>query len=118
MIVYFSLYNNTHRFVQKLDTESIRLAGNEIEVSEPFVLITPTYSGGRPPKPVTRFLNNRINRELMLGVVGGGHWNFGSDFAKAADTISIKCSVPVLHRFNLLGTPKDVEIVKGLINVN
>ncbi|HIW90149.1 MAG TPA: class Ib ribonucleoside-diphosphate reductase assembly flavoprotein NrdI [Candidatus Corynebacterium avicola] len=128
-IVYFSsTTRNTDRFVQKLDIPSARLPlrrGDEpLTVDEPFVLVCPTYGGGasitgdnsRPvPKQVIQFLNDPSNRELLRGVIASGNINFGEDFCKAGDIISAKCKVPYLYRFELMGTPHDVErVTEGL----
>lgn len=95
-------------------------------VNEPFVLICPTYGGGvsiagKNPRPVPgqviRFLNDEHNRSLIRAVIASGNTNFGSDFGKAGDVISAKCNVPYVYRFELMGTPEDVETVReGLIS--
>ncbi|MCB0947812.1 MAG: class Ib ribonucleoside-diphosphate reductase assembly flavoprotein NrdI, partial [Mycobacterium sp.] len=52
-VVYFSsVSENTHRFVQKLGLPAIRIPlHGRIEVAEPYVLILPTYGGGRANGP-------------------------------------------------------------------
>lgn len=123
-IVYFSnVSENTHRFVQKLGLPAHRLpvrAGDPaLSVSRPYVLILPTYGGGKEggavPKQVIRFLNDPANRALIRGVIASGNTNFGATFCLAGDIIAHKCQVPVLHRFELLGTIEDVEsVIKSL----
>lgn len=120
LVVYFSsVSNNTHRFVEKLDARAVRLpllTGEEPpEMTEPFVLAAPTYgrpngSGAVPPQ-VVKFLNREANRRLLRGVIGAGNTNFGSAFCLAADRIAAKCDVPVLYKFELMGTPEDVRKV-------
>jgi protein involved in ribonucleotide reduction len=120
LVVYFSsVSNNTHRFVEKLDARAVRLpllTGEEPpEMTEPFVLVAPTYgrpngSGAVPPQ-VVKFLNREANRRLLRGVIGAGNTNFGSAFCLAADRIAAKCDVPVLYKFELMGTPEDVRKV-------
>lgn len=48
-LVYFSsVSENTHRFVQKLGIPAIRIPlHGRIEVDHPYVLLLPTYGGGR-----------------------------------------------------------------------
>lgn len=120
-IVYFSSTSeNTHRFVQKLGHPSSRIplrAGDaSLEVSEPYVLVLPTYGAGRDsgavPKQVIKFLNDERNRSFIRGVVSGGNTNFGAGFCLAGDIVSRKCQVPVLHRFEVLGTSDDVSLVQ------
>ena len=125
-IIYFSsVSGNTARFVEKLGlfAERIPLRAKEpqLEVTEPFVLITPTYGGGSMakavPKQVIRFLNNPDNRAQLRGVITSGNTNFGEAFCCAGPIIASKCGVPELYRFELLGTTRDVERVRaGLID--
>lgn len=124
-LVYFSsVSENTHRFVRKLDVPATRIplraADTPVRASEPFILVTPTYGGGSRkgadvPRQVIRFLNDPENRKLLRGVIASGNTNFGADFCRAGDVISEKCAVPVLYRFELLGTSEDVSSVRSLI---
>ncbi len=124
-LVYFSsVSENTHRFVQKLGLSATRIPlRGRIEVDEPYVLIVPTYGGGRAngpdpdaggyvPKQVIAFLNNEHNRSLIRGVIAAGNTNFGAEFCYAGNVISAKCDVPYLYRFELMGTLEDVEAVR------
>lgn len=121
-IVYFSsISGNTHRFVEKLGLPAKRIPLHAKEdplvVDEPFVLIVPTYGGGPEtkavPKQVIRFLNDEHNRTLCLGVIAAGNTNFGEAFCIAGDIIARKLQVPYLYRFELFGTPDDVNAVKS-----
>jgi protein involved in ribonucleotide reduction len=124
-IVYFSsVSENTHRFVQKTGIPALRIPLRAAETpalaTEPYVLITPTYGGGSRrgadvPKQVIRFLNNQDNRALLRGVIASGNTNFGADFCRAGEIVSEKCQVPLLYRFELLGTPLDVTEVQSLM---
>ena len=82
LLVYFSsVSGNTARFIEKLGLPARRIpllpTDPEIEVDEPFVLVTPTYGGGQGrgvekgavPKQVIRFLNDEKNRSLIRGVI-------------------------------------------------
>ena len=126
LIVYFSsVSENTHRFVEKLRMRSMRIPLIDREqtfrVDEPYVLICPTYGGGKSssavgggfvPKQVIRFLNSPHNRSYIRGVIAAGNTNFGEEFARAGDIISGKCAVPYLYRFELMGTDHDVTRVR------
>lgn len=125
-VVYFSnVSENTRRFVAKLGFPATRIplrAREEMpEMSEPFVLIVPTYGGclsvtGREgshvPQQVKRFLQNPRNRELTVGVIASGNSNFGTTYGIAGDVLAEKLSVPYLYRFELMGTPEDVACVR------
>lgn len=120
-IVYFSsVTENTKRFVDKLGYPSQRIGlkvkGNFLNIDYPYILITPTYKGGANtgavPRQVINFLNDEHNRNLCVGVISGGNINFNEDYNIASTIISQKLNVPILHRFELMGTPYDVETVQ------
>ena len=123
-LVYFSsVSENTHRFVQKLGLDATRIPlHGRSRVDEPYVLVLPTYGGGRAtpdvdaggyvPKQVIAFLNDEHNRSLLRGVIAAGNTNFGAEFGYAGDVVSRKCSVPYLYRFELMGTDDDVQAVR------
>lgn len=123
-LVFFSnVSNNTARFVEKLGIPALRIPiltkEQPLLVSEPFVLIVPTYGGGATkgavPVQVKKFLNNETNRSLARGVISGGNINFGAAFCIAGDEISRKLAIPYLYRFEILGTPEDVgNVIAGL----
>jgi protein involved in ribonucleotide reduction len=125
LIVYFSsVSENTHRFVEKLGLRARRIPlidrDGSFTVDEPYVLICPTYGGGKAsgeaggfvPKQVIKFLNDKANRSLIRAVIAAGNTNFGEEFCYAGDVISRKCRVPYLYRFELMGDSEDVERVR------
>ncbi|MFT4124926.1 MAG: class Ib ribonucleoside-diphosphate reductase assembly flavoprotein NrdI [Gordonia sp. (in: high G+C Gram-positive bacteria)] len=131
LIVYFSsVSENTHRFVEKLGMASVRIPlidrEGSFRVDEPYVLICPTYGGGKSssavgggfvPKQVIKFLNNPQNRAGIRAVIAAGNTNFGDEYCLAGDIISRKCRVPYLYRFELTGTAYDVKRVRaGLVD--
>ena len=121
-VVYFSsVSENTKRFVDKLEAQSVRIPIRTDEAAEfghdrDSVLVLPTYGGGNDnstvPKQVIKFLNNPDNRKHIKAVIAGGNTNFGSHFGKAGDIVADKLGVPVLYRFEITGTPEDVIEVK------
>ena len=119
-LVYFSsVSGNTHRFVEKLGLPAQRIPlypkDELLVMDEEFVLLVPTYGGGNGrgavPKQVIRFLNDERNRSRIRGVIGAGNTNFGEAYCLAGDIISAKCQVPHMYKFELLGTPRDVQRV-------
>lgn len=123
-LIYFSsASDNTHRFVSKLPVRSARIplltSEDTLRAVSPFVLVLPTYGGtsgkGAVPRQVIKFLNVEGNRRLLRGVIGAGNTNFGDTYCLAADIIAAKCNVPVLYRFELMGTSEDVDrVTRGL----
>ncbi|CAC13713.1 RIBONUCLEOPROTEIN NRDI [Mycoplasmopsis pulmonis] len=124
-VVYFSsISNNTHRFIQKLNYENLRIPVNMEEsvfVDKDYVIFVPTYSGGGEftqgavPKQVIKFLNNEKNRSFCRGVIASGNTNFGNTFAIAGPILSKKLNVPLLYQFELLGTSEDVKNVQNIL---
>ena len=125
-IVYFSnVSENTRRFVDKLRTPAVRIPVRPREprpvVSDPYVLIVPTYGGcvditgsrgASVPRQVVAFLNDQHNRSLCRGVIAAGNSNFGSACGVPGEVISRKLGVPFLYRFELMGTHEDVTRVR------
>lgn len=120
VVYYSSTSGNTYRFVDALGIRSVRIPISMKEecpvMNEPYVLICPCYAdddGSKAvPKQVIRFLNNPENREQMQGVIASGNRNFGKMFAHSGNIISKKCDVPCLYKFELSGTPTDVNNVR------
>lgn len=119
-VVYFSsVSENTRRFVERLDVPATRIPlhwQDGFQVDEEYVLIVPTYGGGEHkgavPKQVIKFLNDPHNRALIRGVIASGNTNFGTGYCLAGEIIAAKCQVPLLYRYELLGTAQDVERVR------
>lgn len=120
-IVYFSsVTENTKVFVEQLGIPLARLplrrTDEELSVDYPYVLFVPTYGGGRGesaiPPQVKTFMKDPEHRRLCIGVIGGGNINFGNKYAIAADMVARKLGVPVLARFELRGTQKDLNTIR------
>ncbi|NUL47226.1 class Ib ribonucleoside-diphosphate reductase assembly flavoprotein NrdI [Cellulosimicrobium funkei] len=123
-LIYFSSASGyTHRFVSKLgypeqETARLPLITKEptLLATEPFVLALPTYGGGdgrgAVPKQVIKFLNVESNRDLIRGVIAAGNTNFHEAYCLAGDIVARKCAVPLMYRFELMGTPEDVTAVR------
>lgn len=120
-IVYFSSVSaNTHKFILKTGIKSLRLplktSAPTPVLDRPYVLCIPSYgrpggAGSVPPQAV-KFLNQPANRALLRGVIGSGNTNFGPLFCVAAEKVAAKCQVPLLYKFELMGTAEDVSKVQ------
>lgn len=120
-LVYFSsATENTHRFVERLGLPAERIPlrprDEALNVDYDYVLVIPTYGGGKlggaVPKQVIKFLNDEQNRAHCKGVISAGNTNFGKAYCLAGDIVAQKVGVPHLYKFELLGTPEDVSRVK------
>jgi len=106
LIAYDSKTGNVRRFINKLDLPSVQI-DSDVVIDEPFVLVTYTTGFGQVPERVTSFL--RRNHRYLRGVSASGNRNWGDSFAKSADTIACEYGVPVISKFELSGTGRDVE---------
>lgn len=123
-IVYFSsTTNNTHRFIEKVGypAERVPIYAKDgfLNVDYDYVLVVPTYGGGRGegavPKQIVRFLNDETNRNHCKAVIAGGNINFGEHYCLAGKIISSKLQVPYLYSFEMMGMPRDVlRVQEGL----
>lgn len=121
-LVYFSSASeNTARFVARLGLPALRIPispQDEMpQVSEPYVLICPTFADGQGrgavPKRVIHFLNDPARRALLRGVIASGNRNFGETYALAGRVIAAKCNVPLLDRFELSGMANDLARIRA-----
>jgi len=121
LLVYYSSQSlNTKHFVEKLGFRSARIPISPscppIEINDEFILICPTFAGddgrGAVPKQVIKFLNVPQHRALIKGVIANGNRSFGKYYGYAGTVISKKCEVPLLYKFELMGTSVDVENVR------
>jgi protein involved in ribonucleotide reduction len=106
VIVYSSMTGNVKRFVNKVKLPSIQIQDG-LKVEEPFVLITYTTGFGNIPENVEKFLEK--NNKHLKGVSASGNRNWGNLYAASADKIANIYKVPVLSKFELAGTNRDVQ---------
>ncbi|MEI7027119.1 class Ib ribonucleoside-diphosphate reductase assembly flavoprotein NrdI [Paenibacillus sp. y28] len=109
LIVYDSKTGNVKRFIGKLNMQAVPI-DHEMIIDEPFVLVTYTTGFGQAPDKTLSFLKR--NHQKLKGVSASGNRNWGEGFARSADRIADLYSVPVLSKFELAGTMKDVERFK------
>ena len=114
MFVYYdSKTGNVQRFIDKIKKEKpewnfIKITDN-MEISEKGHLVTFTTNFGETPSTTEKFLENKNNRECIKSVCSSGNMNWGTLFGKAADNIEEKYGIPVLMKFELSGTSKEIR---------
>ena len=106
LIAYDSRTGNVRRFVEKLKLPAVQIE-ESMDLDQPFVLITYTTGFGQVPDKVASFLKK--NHRKLCGVSASGNRNWGTGFALSADRIAEMYGVPVISKFELSGTTKDVE---------
>jgi protein involved in ribonucleotide reduction len=106
MIAYDSRTGNVRKFIDKLQMPAVQI-DETMTLDEPFVLVTYTTGFGQVPEKVMSFLKR--NNVWLKGVSASGNRNWGQHFARSADRIAEMYGVPVLCKFELSGTWRDVE---------
>ncbi|ETA74701.1 class Ib ribonucleoside-diphosphate reductase assembly flavoprotein NrdI [Ligilactobacillus equi] len=117
-IVYFTVTGQTRRFIKKLGSEfesyEINPASEFPEITEPFVLITPTYEDAIT-EPVRDFLDYAENANYLKGIVGTGNRNFAQLFIFTAKDLAEEYDTPIIYAFEFNGTSKDVSNFKKAV---
>ncbi|MGU3473942.1 class Ib ribonucleoside-diphosphate reductase assembly flavoprotein NrdI [Paenibacillus sp. D51F] len=106
LIAYASRTGNVKRFVSKLGFPAVKI-DDSTTLEEPFVLVTYTTGFGQVPPAVDAFLQR--SGSYLRGVSASGNRNWGPNFAGSADMLSEQYEVPVICKFELSGTTRDVE---------
>ncbi|MGO1665287.1 MAG: class Ib ribonucleoside-diphosphate reductase assembly flavoprotein NrdI [Micrococcaceae bacterium] len=127
LAIFFSTSVNTLRFAQRLGRPATRIPlrprrDGKIRACRPFTPVVPTYGGreqaGAVPKRIIAFLNAHTNRTLLRGSMTAGNTNFGEHYCLAGPVISRACGVPDLHRFDLVGTRRDIDRVNADLDLS
>lgn len=113
LVVYASKTGNVKRFVGKTGLDSLEIS-KELIINEKYVLVTYTTGFGTVPEEVSAFLKN--NSKNLVGVVASGNRNWGDMFGASADKISKQYGVPVLMKFEMSGTNKELDLFREIMS--
>ena len=85
----------------------VRKQDGFLTVTEPYVLMVPTYGGGNEggavPRRVREFLNDPHNRSLARGVIAAGNTNFGAAYCSPATSSPRSARCPTCTPSNSWG---------------
>ncbi|MCE5090546.1 class Ib ribonucleoside-diphosphate reductase assembly flavoprotein NrdI [Staphylococcus devriesei] len=115
-VVYFSFSGNVRRFIKRSElTDVMEITKDNCKdiINEPYILVTGTIGFGEVPQEVQSFLE--VNHLNLRAVAASGNRNWGQNFAKAGQTISESYDVPLLMKFEVQGTNKDVIEFKNKV---
>ena len=101
-VVYFSFSGNVRRFIKRSEIKNVLEINKDNckdRIEEPYILVTGTIGFGEVPKEVQSFLE--VNHAHIRAVAASGN-------RKAGRTISETYHVPLLMKFEVQGTNKDV----------
>lgn len=105
LVCYVSKTGNVERFISKLRMKAIKVK-EDMEIVDHFIFVTYTAGFGQVPEQALSFLKSNYHR--LLAVAASGNRNWGQNFARSADIIAKIYQVPVLYKFELSGTKKDI----------
>ena len=107
LIVYDSLMGKTEKFVKRTGFPHVKIH-EELQVNEPFILVTYTCGRGDVPETTMKFLQQHHSH--LKAVASSGHRNWGIyNFCKSGVIISEKYEVPLLLKFEMLGKKSDIK---------
>lgn len=111
-IYYDSITGNVKRFVEKVsrygDFEIKKIDEKTILENEAH-FITFTTGIGEISAKTKKFLNNNFNYKKIKTLAVSGNMNWGLNYGLAGDKISKEYEIPLIMKFELSGTIKDVE---------
>jgi len=110
LIAYDTKTGNVQRFIDKvknkINLKTIKIY-NGLIIQQHFILVTYTTGFGQIPETTRNFLEK--NNHNLVAVAASGNMNWGTNFAVSADRIAEKYRVPIILKFELSGTNKDVQ---------
>ncbi len=102
------------RFAKHLDYPVYRIGVDEIPFEEgEFLLITRSFNFGEIPISTIEVL--RKHYQQCIGVAVSGNKNWGTNYGAAGDKISQIYGIPLVHKFEGVGFPQDIQIVKSYL---
>jgi protein involved in ribonucleotide reduction len=105
LICYDSRAGKVKRFVEKLGMRAQKIS-DDLVVDEPFLFVTYTDGRGQVPLTSDQFLERNFRQ--LVAVAASGNKVFES-FAASANVISARYQVPIIHKFEMAGTQRDVD---------
>ncbi|WP_142394721.1 class Ib ribonucleoside-diphosphate reductase assembly flavoprotein NrdI [Bacillus atrophaeus] len=110
IITYESKTGNVRRFVKalrrELDVEVIEVT-DDMVIKQEFIHITYTIGFGEVPERTLNFINKNQNKIRGVAVSGNKVW--GDNYGLAGEKLSVWFHIPLLLKFELSGTKKDVQ---------
>ncbi|GAB6454448.1 class Ib ribonucleoside-diphosphate reductase assembly flavoprotein NrdI [Bacillus luti] len=120
-LLYDSMTGNVKRFANKF-TElpfNIKPLKTISVIENKFILLTYTTGIAQIPPTTKDFLesNKSLLPEMCLGVVSSGNRNWGDNFAASGDKIEAEYHIRLLHKIEMAGSKKDVDIITQKLNI-
>ena len=112
-LVYMSLTGNVENFVKRVGWDSFQITESNPyeEMKEDYVIVIPTYVG-YVNYDVEDFIGYKDNLKYLVGFASSGNLNFDNLYCINGIELSEQYNKPLIHKFEYMGTDKDIEIFK------
>lgn len=113
-LAYYSVTRQVSRFIKKLNLpdDHIFEISDTLVLSEPFILVIPTYEK-EVLQEVWDFMAD--NHSYCQGIIASGNRNFAELYIYSAKDLSAEYHVPILYDFEFNGTDEDVDAVTSIL---
>jgi protein involved in ribonucleotide reduction len=114
VIVVDSMTGLGKKFAAKLGFPFFDIKSYVFSEEHRIFLITRSVNFGEIPEDTLKLLNQRSSQIFGLAVSGNRIW--GINYGAAGDKIKLMYGIPLVLKFEGLGFPAEVELVKQFIN--
>jgi protein involved in ribonucleotide reduction len=111
VIVVDSMTGLGKKFADKLGYPVFDIQTYQPQPEDAILLITRSVNMGEITSFSKVFLDQYA--KLVIGVVVGGNRSWGKNFGAAGDKISLTYGIPLLLKFEGIGMPHEVSLVKS-----
>ena len=111
VIVVDSMTGLGKKFADKLGYPVFEIQTYQPKSDDAILLITRSINFGEIPSFTQTFLDGFAKQ--VIGVVVGGNRSWGKTFGAAGDKISLTYRIPLILKFEGIGLPHEVTLVKS-----
>jgi ribonucleoside-diphosphate reductase protein NrdI len=111
VIVVDSMTGLGKKFADKLGYPVFEIQTYQPKSDDAILLITRSINFGEIPSFTQTFLDGFAKQ--VIGVVVGGNRTWGKNFGAAGDKISLTYRIPLILKFEGIGLPHEVTLVKS-----
>ncbi|WP_336770103.1 class Ib ribonucleoside-diphosphate reductase assembly flavoprotein NrdI [Bacillus bombysepticus] len=120
-LFYDSMTGNVERFANKFTELPFNIKPLKLVtiINNNFILVTYTTGIAQIPPTTKEFLESHksLLSKMCLGVVSSGNRNWGDNFAASGDKIEAEYHIKLLHKIEMAGSKKDVDIITQKVNL-
>ena len=111
VIVVDSMTGLGKKFADKLGYPVFEIQTYQPKPDDAVLLVTRSINFGEIP-PLTKTFLDQFSKHVV-GVVVGGNRSWGKSFGAAGDKISLTYGIPLILKFEGIGMPHEVSLVRS-----